>query len=45
MDKLMTPFSMLTGKNAGTGLVIVGLLVALAIAAKQKSNAITAGTS
>ncbi len=39
MDQLMTPFSMLTGKNSGTGLVIIGLLVALAIAAKQKNNA------
>lgn len=45
MEQLMTPFSMLTGKNAGTGLVIIGLLVALAIAAKQKSTAQAAVTS
>jgi hypothetical protein len=38
MDKFLAPFPMLTGSSGGKALLVIGVLVALAIAAKQKSQ-------
>lgn len=39
MDKFLAPFPMLsTGSNGQKALLVIGVLVALAIAAKQKSQ-------
>lgn len=38
MDKFLAPFPMLSTGSNGKALLVIGVLVALAIAAKQKSQ-------
>lgn len=38
MDKFLTPFSMLTGAGSTKAFLVIGALVALAIAANRKQS-------